>query len=107
MKFKNNKKILKSFNYAFGFVFIIWLIGGLTYIYDSYRDQKLIFLTKNSADLYQSSDVFLSPKIGIISPTDHVKVLRVLFIKDHLVIKVFANNRQTGWILKTADIDLK
>lgn len=104
---KNNKHILKVFNYGFVFLIFVWLVAGSVYLYDTYRDQKLVFITKNSIDLYQSSDTLSSSKIGIINPTDHVKVLRVLIVNDHLVINVYVNNKQTGWIVKTSDVDLK
>jgi hypothetical protein len=85
-----------------------WLVAGTVYFYDTYRDQKLIFITKNSIDLYQTQETSGGgAKIGIVNPTDKVKVLRVLILKDHLVIQVYVNNRQTGWVIKTSDIDLK
>ena len=107
LNFKKNKNILKAFNYGFGLFIIIWLVAGSIILYDSYRDQKLVFITKNSIDLYQNSDTLSSHKIGIITPTDHIKVLRALFVKDHLVIQVYTNNRQMGWVIKTSDVDLK
>ena len=85
-----------------------WLVAGTVYFYDTYRDQKLIFITKNSIDLYQTQETSAGgAKIGIVNPTDKVKVLRVLYLKDHLVIQVYVNNRQTGWITKSNDVDLK
>lgn len=104
---KNNKHILKAFNYGFAFFVFVWLIVGSILLYDTYRDQKLIFITKNAINLYQNSDLNSDQKIGSITPTDHVKVLRVLFVKDHLVIHVQVSNRQKGWILKSNNVDLK
>ena len=103
---QNNKKIVRVMNYSFIFFFFVWLVAGAIMFYDTYQDQKLVFLRKNSIDLYQDSTTIDGKKIGTVKPEDHVKVLRVLYINDHLVINVYLNNRQRGWVLKTSDIDL-
>ena len=103
---KKNRTIIKVLNYIFAFITVVWLVAGAIFFYDSYRDKQLVFITKSTIDLYQSSDTVNGKKIGIINPSDRVKVLRVLYIDDKLIIHVYVNNRQTGWVLKTNDINL-
>ena len=103
---KNNKSIVKVMNYSFMLFFAVWLVAGAIMFYDTHQDQKLVFVRKNSIDLYQDSTTINGKKIGTVKPEDHVKVLRVLYLNGQLVINVLLNNKQRGWILKTSDVDL-
>ncbi|MDO9180933.1 MAG: hypothetical protein Q7U04_00930 [Bacteriovorax sp.] len=104
--FTKNTYILKGFNYGFSFIVFAWIIIGTILLYDTYRDQHLIFKTKIPIAFYQTSEL-LGESIGLIYPSDRIKVLRTLFKKDHYVIQVQAANRKQGWILKNNDVDLK
>ncbi len=104
---ERNGHITKVINYAFGFLFFVWLVAGSIILYDTYQDRKLVLILKAPVELFQDSELGSSSKIGIITPGDHVKILRTQFVKDHFVIHVQVVNGQSGWILKTNEIDLK
>lgn len=102
-----NNHILNIFQYVFWFITFVWFVIGAVYLYDTYQDKKLEFKPLVVMDLYKSSELNYNEKIGLINPNDRVKVLRVIFIKDHFVVQVQLANKQIGWILKNADVNLK
>lgn len=104
---EKNGFVSKIINYAFAFLFFIWLIAGSIILYDTYQDRKLSLTIKVPTELYQTSELKSSSKLGTINPGDNLKVLRVLFEKDRYVVHVQTSNRQRGWILKTEENNLK
>lgn len=103
---KKNTTLLKRFNYVFGFITFFWFVFGAVYLYDTYQDRKIIFTPKAPMDLYQTSELNLNEKIGTINPSDHIKVLRVLFVREQFAIEV-STPYGPGWVLKPDDLNLK
>jgi hypothetical protein len=102
-----NTPILKAFNYGFALITFVWLVAGAVFLYDTLQDRKKEFKPIGPMELYPSSELRPGTSIGIISPADHVKVLRVLFIDDHYAVQVQLATRQIGWILKPNDVGFK
>jgi hypothetical protein len=103
----NKKLILKRFNYGFAFITFSWLVIGAVYLYDTFQDRKKVFIPHDIMDLYQTPELNYNQKIGIIRPSDHLKVLKVIFINDHFVVQIQNSNRQIGWVQKPDDFNFK
>lgn len=99
--------ILKRVNYGFAFITFVWFIIGVVYLYDTFQDRKKVFIPHGIMDLYLTPDLNYNQKIGTISPSDHLKVLKVIFINDHFVVQIQNSNRQIGWVQKPDDLNFK
>ena len=107
MPSNSNNTILKRFNYAFAFVTFVWLVIGAVYLYDTYQDRKLVFAPREVMDIYQTSDLNYQEKIGVISPHEHLKVLKVVFVNNHFVVQIQNSKQQIGWVLKPDNVNFK
>jgi hypothetical protein len=104
MKKNKNPQLIKAFNYGFYFITFIWSVIGAVYLYDTFQDRKQVFTPLESIELFQNEELLSGTQIGIITPHDHVKVLRILFIKGQFVAQIQTSKREIGWILKPKNL---